>query len=110
LIAVHPFIPNVAVMTIEELLASAANDSSPAGDLSPEVQTLWHTKSGNWEAAHNIAQDIHTAMGSWLHAMLHLIEGDVGNAGYWFRQAGQPGRSVSEIDALWTEIATELLS
>ena len=32
---------------------------------------------GNWEQSHNIAQDIHTPMGSWIHALIHVIEGDL---------------------------------
>lgn len=97
-------------MTIEELETSALNDSQPPADLTPELTSLWHAKADNWDDAHNIAQDIHTSMGSWIHALLHLIEGDIGNAGYWFRKAGKPSRSVDEIDALWNEIASDLLA
>ena len=96
-------------MTIDELIASAQDNSAPPAGLSPELESMWHTKADSWDDAHNIAQDIHTPMGSWIHALLHLTEGDTGNAGYWFRKAGKPVRSVSEIDALWTEIATELV-
>ena len=77
-------------------------------DLPGELQALWHTKAGNWEEAHDIAQEIHSSVGSWIHALLHLIEGDIGNAGYWFRKAGQRTRTVDEIDELWTEIAGTL--
>ena len=97
-------------MTIEELLASAQNDSAPPTELSPELTALWHTKANNWEDAHNIAQEIHTPMGSWIHALLHLIEGDIANAGYWFRRAGQQPRTTpAEIDAEWHAIAAQLL-
>lgn len=96
-------------MNVQELIRSVVNDARPAADLSPEVQSLWLTKAEQWDAAHDIAQDIHTPMGSWLHALLHLIEGDLGNAGYWFRKAGRPVRSPDEIEALWTEIAEEAL-
>ena len=96
-------------MTVDELVASAKSDRHPPEGLSDEVLSLWHTKAGNWDAAHDIAQEIHTPIGSWLHALLHLIEGDTGNAGYWFRKATRPVRSVSEVDALWNEIAHELL-
>ena len=96
-------------MTVEELLASAQAGGQPGSELSEELAALWHAKAGNWDEAHHIAQDIHTSTGSWIHALLHLIEGDVGNAGYWFRQASRPPREVSEIDALWLEIAHELL-
>jgi hypothetical protein len=36
-----------------------------------------------------VAQDIHTPDGSWLHAYLHRKEGDMANAGYWYRRAGR---------------------
>jgi hypothetical protein len=74
-----------------------------------EAQSLWYTKHGNWEAAHNIAQDIHTPMGSWIHALLHLIEGDQWNADYWFSKAGKPSRKPEDMDALWDEIAGQVL-
>ncbi|MEP3479433.1 MAG: hypothetical protein ABJZ55_09315 [Fuerstiella sp.] len=96
-------------MTVDELIQSAENDNSPQPELSDEIKSLWHTKAGHWETAHDIAQDIPTPMGSWLHALLHLIEGDTGNAGYWFSKAGRPTKTMSEIDALWLEIAGELL-
>lgn len=44
-----------------------------------------------WEAAHEIAQGNEgEPMHDWLHALVHLIEGDEFNAGYWFRRAGKP--------------------
>lgn len=96
-------------MTVEELLASAQEGGQPDTELSDELTALWHAKAGNWDEAHDIAQDIHSSTGSWIHALLHLIEGDIGNAGYWFRKASRPPRDVSEIDALWLEITHELL-
>lgn len=92
-------------MTPAELAAAPA---LPDG-LSPEAQALWHAKHGNWDAAHNLAQDIPTALGSWIHALLHLIEGDRWNADYWFAKAKKPSRSAADIDALWTEIAQAVL-
>jgi len=77
--------------------------------LSLEAQALWHAKKGHWEDSHNIAQDIHTKRGSWIHALLHLIEGDVGNAHYWFAKAGKPSVKLTEIEELWLAIATEIL-
>ena len=42
-----------------------------------------------WDAAHAVAQAHEgDAMADWLHAVLHRIEGDEGNARYWYRRAG----------------------
>jgi len=97
-------------MTPEELHLSAKTDPVPPKGLRPEVVALWHAKKGEWDQAHQIAQDIHTPLGSWIHALLHLIEGDVGNAAYWFRLANQPVRHVAEIAELWDEIAEVILA
>ena len=35
-----------------------------------------------------MAQDLHTAEGSFWHAILHRQEPDSGNAAYWFRRVG----------------------
>lgn len=95
-------------MNAAELAASAERDTEPGASLSDEARALWHAKKGNWEEAHNIAQEIHTPMGSWIHALLHLIEGDQGNANYWFRLAGKPSRNPGDIETLWDEIALEI--
>lgn len=93
-------------MTAAEL---AALPSLPV-HLSHEAQALWHTKAGNWEEAHNIAQEIHTPLGSWIHALLHVIEGDQWNGDYWFSKAKKPSRGPKDVDALWDEIAAVVLS
>ena len=95
-------------MTAAALKQSATADSNPPAGLSPELTSLWLAKKGRWEEAHNIAQDIHTRDGSWIHALLHLIEGDTGNAGYWYARAGRPPRGIRDIDAEWDRIAEHL--
>jgi hypothetical protein len=54
---------------------------------SPLLRAMWHGLRGEWEAAHQIAQDDTSAEGAWVHAWLHHIEGDMANARYWYRQA-----------------------
>ena len=92
------------IETVQDLLNSVANDNAPPPGISHELRSLWHVKKGNWDESHNIAQDIQTPMGSWLHAHLHLVEGDTGNAGYWYSRAGKPSRTRSQIDAEWIEL------
>ena len=41
---------------------------------------------GCWTESHTVAQDIHSAEGSYWHGIAHRIEPDSSNAGYWFRR------------------------
>ena len=42
--------------------------------------------AGDWNAAHEIVQqDEADPTSCWVHAVLHKIEGDAGNARYWYR-------------------------
>ncbi len=58
--------------------------------MSPLLRALWWDAKGNWHRAHEIAQDVETPQGAWVHAYLHRREGDAGNAAYWYRRAGKP--------------------
>jgi hypothetical protein len=45
--------------------------------------------AGNWDDAHEIVQAHEDdATACWIHAVLHKIEGDAGNARYWYRRSG----------------------
>lgn len=65
-------------------------DPQPPAGWPPGLRVLWHQGKGDWEAAHEIAQDMPGPTGSWLHAYLHRVEGDRWNAGYWYDRAGRP--------------------
>jgi hypothetical protein len=95
-------------MTLEQFRSTLAQQSAPAG-LSPALLAMWQDARGNWNDAHSIAQDIDDRTGSWIHAYLHRKEGDQGNAGYWYRRAGQPTAHDS-LDEEWTRIVTALLA
>ncbi len=76
-------------MDLATFNASLASGTAPPG-LSPALAALWHAARGEWTAAHGIAQQHEgTAACDWVHAHLHRIEGDLGNAGYWYRRAGK---------------------
>ena len=94
-------------MTIDALISSLSHAQPPQG-ISKLLQALWHDAKNNWDAAHDIAQDIETADGSWIHAYLHRKEGDSGNAAYWYRRAGKAVPNIS-LETEWKDIATELL-
>jgi len=60
--------------------------------------------AGDWEGAHAIVQDDPSHLAAWMHGIVHLLEGDVSNARYWYGRAGRafPGEGAvqDEIEAL----------
>lgn len=98
----------MAGMTLDEF--KQLSDAADVAELSLPLQALWADAHGNWDEAHNLCQRARTRDGDWVHAYLHRKEGDVGNAWYWYDQAGQtqPADGVS-LDAEWEQIATVLL-
>jgi len=98
-------------MTFEELQQSIAGDATPPAAASRTVQALWHDARGDWDAAHEAAQEDHGRDGAWVHAYLHRKEGDLGNAGYWYARAGRamPAKSVT-LETEWAAIARELVA
>lgn len=65
---------------------------------------------GNWQAAHRIVQD-HEAdeVAAWIHAVVHRMEGDIGNARYWYRRCGRELREGVSTGAELREIQAALL-
>jgi hypothetical protein len=95
-------------MTVDELLATIADAEPPRG-ISPLVRALWLEARGDWNGAHQIAQDDDGRDGAWIHAYLHRKEGDAGNAAYWYRQAAKPVER-GALEEEWRRIAAALLS
>ncbi|WP_336487803.1 hypothetical protein [Methylobacterium nigriterrae] len=90
-------------MTLDQFRASLAADAPPA--LPPPLSALWWAGRGaeGWARAHALVQDEPGAEAAWIHAHLHRAEGDLGNAGYWYRRAGRPaaaGDLAAERDAI----------
>ena len=82
--------------------------SVPPKELSAELQALWWAGKGDWDKAHRLAMNGHSREAAWVHAYLHRVEGDDGNAGYWYRQA-QRKPATGAVDAEWTAIVADLL-
>src|SRR5690242_18778884 len=76
-------------MTMTAFKASLSGASPPSDVVAP-LAALWWAGKGDWNKAHAIAQDDDGADAAWVHAYLHRVEGDLGNAGYWYRRAGKP--------------------
>ena len=67
---------------------SIKNDSPPDNCSDTEL-AMWYALNNNWLDAHKIAQTIKNDLGSWIHAYLHRLEGDLGNANYWYQRANK---------------------
>ena len=87
---------------------ASLSGAAPAPGLAPPLAALWWAAKGQWDQAHKIVMNEETASAAWVHAYLHRVEGDLGNAGYWYRQAGQPAAKDS-LETEWERIASALL-
>ena len=78
----------------------------------PELlQAVEFALAGKWDAAHGIVQqydDDPTA--AWIHAVIHKIEGDLGNSRYWYRHAGKLAHANDEPQAELAAIKAGLLA
>ena len=97
-------------------MRSSVSNPEPPSHLSPLLVALWWDAKGDWNRAHQIADEVGNEADSagardaaWVHAYLHRKEGDEGNAGYWYRQAGRP-HCKDSLPHEWTQIAGYLLT
>jgi hypothetical protein len=95
-------------MDLPAFRASLDAPAPPPG-LSAALAALWWDARGEWERAHAAAMRDEGTDAAWVHAYLHRKEGDLSNAGYWYRRAGKPMPKAS-LDAEWETIAAALLS
>jgi len=77
--------------------------------MAPALRALWHDARGDWNAAHQVAQEIDDETGAWVHAYLHRKEGDPDNARYWYARARKPEASDS-LEAEWERIVAALFA
>ena len=87
---------------------SSLSGAAPASDISPPLAALWWAAKGGWDKAHAIVQDEEGVDAAWVHAYLHRVEGDLGNAGYWYRRAGKPV-ATDAIETEWERMVLALL-
>ena len=87
---------------------ASLSGAAPAPGLDAPLAALWWAAKGCWDEAHKIVQDEQTADSAWVHAYLHRVEGDPGNAGYWYRRAHKPVATGS-LDTEWEAIVLALL-
>lgn len=95
-------------MTEEDFARSLTGVVAPRG-LGPALLALWWAGKREWQRAHDIVMGEDDADAAWVQAHLHRVEGDPGNARYWYRRAGQPV-ATAPLDAEWKAIAGALLA
>ena len=83
----------------------ASNESGGPGEFESDASSF---RSTDALAGYGIAQDEASADGAWVHAYLHRVEGDLGNAGYWYRQAGQQV-ATDPLEIEWERMVSALL-
>ena len=93
------------LQAFRESLAGAA----PPADLDVWLTALWHAGRGDWNRAHETIQHEDGTDAAWIHAWLHRQEGDLDNAGYWYRRAGRP-LPTGSLDDEWDVIVSALLT
>ena len=94
--------------TLDDFLDSL-QQAKPEASLSPLLHALWHEARGDWDRAHRIVQKENSADAAWVHAYLHRKEGDLANAGYWYRRAKR-NESGDALETEWRLIVSDLLA
>jgi len=73
------------------------------------LQAIELALAGKWDAAHQLVQQHEDdATAAWIHAVLHKMEGDLGNASYWYRRADRLDHVADEPRAELAAIQAEL--
>lgn len=95
-------------MTLAEFKRTLSKPKPPA-KLAPALTALWWAGKDDWNKSHAIVMEEGGQDCAWVHAHLHRVEGDLGNAGYWYRQANRPVAK-GPLAAEWDAIVATLLA
>jgi hypothetical protein len=91
-----------------EAFRKSIEQPRPPAGLSLALQALWWDAKGDWDKAHECAQERDDAAGMRVHAYLHRKEGDASNAAYWYRRCGAAPSTLT-LDAEWSDLVRAML-
>lgn len=94
-------------MTFSEFKKSLRETTPPEG-ISSQLEALWYDGKGDWKRAHDLADGPSDRLSARVHAYLHRKEGDIWNADYWYRRAGETRPDVS-LEEEWEMLVERLL-
>jgi len=94
------------------LLLSQERKASAMNNLNDDLlKAVELALAGNWDAAHEVVQQYEDdATAAWIHAVLHKLEGDLGNARYWYHRADRMAHVADEPRAELAAIQDELIT
>ena len=72
------------------------------------TEAIDYLAQGDWQSAHTIAQEDESKTGCWIHGIVHVLEGDLGNARYWYRRAGRKFPETFSIELELAELRSQL--
>ncbi|MQT12973.1 hypothetical protein [Segnochrobactrum spirostomi] len=91
-----------------DAFCTSLGEAAPPTGLDPALRALWWHAKGDWTRAHGEVDQEEDTRSAWAHAFLHREEGDLWNAGYWYRRAGRPPATGALRDE-WAAIARALV-
>ena len=94
-------------MHYQEFMDSLDQDTCPGG-LEPCLQALWYDANGEWDAAHEIVQQVDDVTAARIHAYWHRKGGDDWNARYWHRRAGSVFPENMSLQEEWNSLLREM--
>jgi hypothetical protein len=96
-------------MSLEKFRQSLS-EAAPPPDADLALQALWWVGKGDWGRAHSLVQQREGEPDCDLvHAHLHRVEGDLVNAGHWYRRTGQ-AVATNPTQEEWPTLAGRFLS
>ena len=93
--------------TLADFKASL-NAVAPDNTWTAPLKALWYDAKGDWQKAHAQVDHLDDEDSAWVHAYLHRKEGDLSNAAYWYRRAGQ-SRPIVSLEDEWERLVLYFL-